>query len=508
MDLYQQLLQTKYHTDRTNVVGSSVRRKSVMAKHILYKAEQIHENVDSVLLEAVHAFKARVQEHKFKVDTHMDEHYRHLSDQWHDPLEFVSQIFSGVKSATNQIEEGYQAAKKMVGGALYRGDEEESVNPSVKDEDQTRSRISTENLQPDSASPAPEQIRPVPEIPTNKQPLNDSLDDRNQTDLSSAASQFVTQLVGDYEAAKYESYWGTRYATKGRVRLGTNDEAQSTSDVAVEKPPLESLSPASKQIPPVSEIKTEQVPHGSSADRNEIDLSSAASQFVTQLVGDYEAAKYESYWGRKYAAKGCVSLGTDDEDQTTSEVSVEQPLPESFSQVEETNRPVPETPTNKQLLNDSPDDRIETDLSSAASQFVMQLVGDYEVAKYESYWGRKYTARNYVGLGRDDEDETTSDVSVNQPPPESISPASARFRPVSEITTKQLLHDSSDDRNETDLSSAANQFVKHLVGGYKAAGKEEIDQLEQVTSNTQASSELSKSEDITELGCMTAILRN
>ena len=100
-------------------------------------------------------------------------------------------------------------------------------------------------------------------------------------------------------------------------------------------------------------------------------------------------------------------------------------------------------------------------------------------------------------------------MSVKQPPSESVSPAPEKFRPVSEVSTEQLLYDSSDDRNETDLSSAASQFVTKLIGDYEAAkshigegvdavkshvglgmndsiDKDEVDPSEQVTSSTQS----------------------
>ena len=179
----------------------------------------------------------------------------------------------------------------------------------------------------ESISPASEQIRPVPES-ILKQNLRDSSDDRNRTNLSSAASQFVTQLVADYEAAKYESYWGRRYTAKGRVGLGTNDEAQTTSDAALNQPQPESISPASEKVRPVSELTNQQLLHDASDDRNRTNLSPEAYTFLTQLVGDYEGAKYESYWGRRYAAKGRVGLETNDEAQTTSDAAVNQFPPE------------------------------------------------------------------------------------------------------------------------------------------------------------------------------------
>ena len=88
------------------------------------------------------------------------------------------------------------------------------------------------------------------------------------TDLSSAATQFVTQLVGDYEAAKYESYWGRRYAAEGRVGSDTNNEAQTTSYVNDSQHQLESVSWISEQILPVPESSTKQLLHDSSNDRN------------------------------------------------------------------------------------------------------------------------------------------------------------------------------------------------------------------------------------------------
>ena len=67
-DLYQKLLNTKDHIDRTTVEGSAIRDTSVPAKNVLHKAEEIHENVDSDLLKAVVTFKVRVDEHRSNLD--------------------------------------------------------------------------------------------------------------------------------------------------------------------------------------------------------------------------------------------------------------------------------------------------------------------------------------------------------------------------------------------------------------------------------------------------------
>ena len=67
-DLYQKLLNTKDHIDRTTVEGSAIRDTSVSAKNVLHKAEEIHENVDSELLKAVVTFKVRVDEHRSNLD--------------------------------------------------------------------------------------------------------------------------------------------------------------------------------------------------------------------------------------------------------------------------------------------------------------------------------------------------------------------------------------------------------------------------------------------------------
>ena len=240
------------------------------------------------------------------------------------------------------------------------------------------------------------------------------MEEINPSDAPSAASQFITQLVSDYEAAKYESYWGRRYAAKGQggVGLKTNDEDQPTSDVSVNQPPPKSFSPEPEHFQSVPEVATKQLLHHSSDDEIKTDFSFAASQLVTQLVGDYEAAKYQSYWGKRYSVTGRVGLETNDKAKTTSDVAVNQPPPESISPAPEQIRLVSDVVT-KQLLHDSSDDRNQTNLSSAASQFVTQLVSDYEAAKYESYWGGRYAAKGRVGLGANDEAQTTSDAPVN-----------------------------------------------------------------------------------------------
>ena len=66
--MYQKLLNTKDHIDRTTVEGSAKVDTSVSAKNVLHKAEEIHENVYSELLKAVVTFKVWVDEHRSNRD--------------------------------------------------------------------------------------------------------------------------------------------------------------------------------------------------------------------------------------------------------------------------------------------------------------------------------------------------------------------------------------------------------------------------------------------------------